>query len=124
MKLILGLMFTLLGLLLVALLVFCAQRLDGQEVMELPIEKHTDSLPEGFWKRIQATPTNRPVVRLVDTNGVEAFSVTILSEFNSTNWYNTFPQREPPIASTYSSNVIARIVWKGRTNECVLERNP
>lgn len=120
MKLILGLVFAVLGLLLVALLAFCVNRLDGQEVMDLPIFSHIDYLQEGMRKAIVASPTNETWVVKLETwtnqnSGVIDFGVRVLSR-TYTN--------DKVIPNWITSNVVARIVWKGRTSECVLERNP
>ncbi len=99
---------------LLFLLVLLGGLLNGQDIITLPIENHTESMSEGFWRNVYATPTNGPMVVMEDSNNVVAFSVTILSRVEFTNtWQGTI------IAM---SNVLARIVWKGKTNECVLER--
>jgi hypothetical protein len=105
---------------------------ERQEVLDLPISTHTDSLRDGMWNTIWATPTNTSWVVRMETRDIResstnknyqiVFGVQIYSEFKSTDWFAMIPPSKP-IATTYSSNVIARIVWKGQTNECVLERN-
>lgn len=103
------------------LLVMVAASACAQSIL-LPISTHTESLTDMFWKNVHASPTNAPLLVMTDSNNVVAFSVTIYSTFKSTDWFATLPPSKP-IATTSVSNVFARIVWKGKTNEVLLETN-
>lgn len=157
MRITLGLIVYFFAVVAFALTVMIAVACLGQDIITLPIEKHTDNLQDALLYSLVARRENDPVIR-VSTNGFEVFSVTILSRMedrnslverawkdgatygleagfrnrnSKTQWidaerwvsveYEKIFGRE---SSERSSNVIARIVWKGKTNECVLERNP